>query len=132
MTVIYEQDKKYPCSQCGIDVPGYVLAKRFSRGNTNRQCSDCNMQPVDHIGECRPWPGDFDLDANVCLKNGKPYMVGNRSCGKYDCVQKKHLIIDAPWQALVAEQFSISYRTGRQRNYFELLSDVRNERESYV
>ena len=124
---LYQQDQSYDCTRCGLLIPGYVLCKRVTRGNTSTQCADCNAMPSQSEGECRPWAGDIDLDTMQPIRNGKPYMVGKRSCGNADCVRRSHIVVD--WQSLVAEQFSIEYRTSKRRDYSALLAVVEKERK---
>lgn len=83
---------------------------------------------------CKPWKGDFNLDTMQCLdENGQVYMAGARKCGKADCVNSSHIELEAPaklqpsWKQLIAEQWDISYRTGKKLNYTQLLQKLRRE-----
>lgn len=134
MAQTYDQLLNYPCTQCGQPIPGQTLAKRQARNpeGYSTRCADCAAVPVATIRAtgCMPWDGDFDWDLMTPVKDGMPYMPGKRSCGNSDCVNRKHVEAQASWQDLVAEQFSIAYRTNRRRNFDELLAAVKKERET--
>jgi hypothetical protein len=88
------------CQRCGVvfEFPSRYL---YGRNFNAELCADCKAQPQKTITKdgmtCKPWPGDFDLDLNVCLKDGKPHLVGPRSCGKADCIAPSH--IQTAWLA---------------------------------
>jgi hypothetical protein len=90
-----DHDRTYSCPRCGADVTGAALFKRQWRGDFRRECRDCLAVPAQLEGKCRPWSGDIDLNTMQPLKDGKPYMVGERTCGHLDCVAKAHVIIPA-------------------------------------
>lgn len=73
-----------------------TLYIRHTRNSTEDRCKDCLAKPATLLRygnlTCQPWKGDFDWDNMVCLKNGKPYLVGERVCGHADCVNKKHVV----------------------------------------
>jgi hypothetical protein len=89
-----------PCTQCGYELSLESVAKRRLRGNTDTLCPSCRSTKLLRIkygnDYCTPWQGEFDLDTNTCIKNGKPYMVGERTCGHFDCIAKAHVIIAEP------------------------------------
>jgi hypothetical protein len=78
-----------------------------------------------HAQPCKPWQGDFD-DSDNPLKNGRLYLPGERVCGHRDCVEKKHIKPTA--EQLIAEQFSVYYRTGEKRNYKQLIAQITAEK----
>jgi hypothetical protein len=70
------------------------------------------------------------------MKNGKLYRPGPRICGHKDCIQKSHIADfvstretkPATQEDLIAEQFSIFYRTGKSRDYSELMLALEKEK----
>lgn len=126
----YDVERDYSCTRCGQPVPGTTLAKRQWRGSDNTQCGDCNATPVVAVAKCRPWSGDFDFDTMQCLKDGKPYKIGERTCGNYDCVAEAHIIraaekkktyraravgwsFDEAYAQVMAHQFATRNRRGK-------------------
>lgn len=87
------------CRQCGYT---YEFNRRqLSPDRVNQGawylCKSCKAVPTEKCwyGDdwCKPWQGEFDLDWLICLDdNGKPYMLGPRTCGHWDCVRTDHLI----------------------------------------
>lgn len=126
--------RHFYCSRCGIEMSANAMAKRIERGSTNTQCPDCNYSGTNRPSakfdgtKCKPWSGEIDLDTFAPLNvDGSLYMPGERRCGKSDCVNKSHVKAEVSAEALIAERFSIYYRTGIKRNYGELLKTVRQE-----
>lgn len=124
-----------PCARCGQEIDGETMWTRINRGSANRNCQDCNAGKRYEVKNgdliCKPWQGDVDLDTFQPLdKKGQPYMPGERICGNADCVEKTHVVtlLGKPTtQDLIAEQFSVFYRTGERRNYQELIDTLRRE-----
>jgi hypothetical protein len=124
-----------PCSRCGILIPWMTIAKRASRGNTEDRCRDCIPRDTVHRiqkpgikNECNPWAGDVDLDTMQPLNaNGEPHMPGIRICGHLDCCNRNHVI---SFESLEAERHDLSYRTGKRRNYEQLLAALRKEKHA--
>jgi hypothetical protein len=107
------------CERCGIQIDIKIIDKRVSRGNNNRNCSDCNAKPTKKMAtKCQPWTGEVDDDLNPVDSSGRPYRPGIRSCGYKDCVNRNHIIPDIEF-----ERWDISYRTGRRAT----LQEVRRE-----
>lgn len=85
---------------------------------------------------CKPWRGEFDLDTNMCMKNGKPYMVGHRSCKHADCVEETHILDEVEYfltrqrdlKALMLEQFDRSYTTRRKLSWSQWINKIESER----
>ena len=87
------------CHKCGVT---YQFHKRYMHNMDGKRsawwlCKSCKATPVKVIryGDdwCRPWKGDFDDAALVCLDSkGRPFMVGERTCGHADCVRREHLV----------------------------------------
>lgn len=80
------------CERCGYE--WQLSTKTVERRGASELCADCTRKPtkiVSHNGlTCYPWQGEFDLELNAPLLNGKPYMVGPRSCGNADCMNTRH------------------------------------------
>lgn len=107
-----------------------------SRPNNHLICLQCRRteNKIDYGMEepCRPWHGEFDDDDNP-MQSGKLFRPGNRICGHRDCVELNHIeqeTLDAVTlqERLIAEQFSISYRTGKKLNYSQLMRRLNRER----
>lgn len=131
MAQSYNLQETYPCTKCGQQIPGVTLYKRQTRGSDNTLCVDCNAVPLTKIQAtgCTPWTGDFDWDTMTPLKNGKPYKAGIRGCGNADCVNRNHILpVSESSRELIAEQFSVVYRTGIFRSYDELVADLKKEK----
>jgi hypothetical protein len=79
-----------------------------------------------HDDPCIPWRGDFD-DYDNPIKAGKSYLPGNRLCGHRDCVQNSHIGLVKPWQALEAERFDTSYKTGKKLDWQTLMAQIQIE-----
>ena len=84
------------CKRCGMKVAKETIKTRQKAGNTDVNCRECTRKPATLIKNadksiCMPWQGDIDLDTMQPLKNGRPWMIGPRSCGKSDCMNSKHL-----------------------------------------
>ena len=118
--------------QATCTICGYVFTFN-ARNLTGRAfdaslCKDCKAKPVRSVTKngflCTPHQGEFDLDTDQPLKNGKPFMPGFRKCGNADCVKSTHVITV---EAMTAERFSIEYRTNERRNYKQLLAAVKKE-----
>lgn len=119
------------CKRCGADfVIGIdALSKRKERGSEIHLCQDCNAKPkqFERHGEynCKPWQGELDLDTLTPVDpKGRPVMPGTRICGHSDCVNESHVF---GGNKAIAEQFDISYRTGRKLSYPQLLRAVKQE-----
>ena len=82
------------CDRCGIEVDPTVIAKRVSRGNSNKNCSDCSIGPIKYVKDsgCRPHAGLVDDDFNPIDDYLQPYRLGVRICGHKDCVTATHII----------------------------------------
>jgi len=82
------------CERCGYE--WQLSIKTIERRGPSQFCQDCTRKPtkiVSHNGlTCYPWQGEFDLERNVAIYNGKPYQVGPRSCGNADCMNRNHII----------------------------------------
>lgn len=80
------------CERCGYE--WQLSTKTVDRRGASDLCADCTRKPtkiVSHKGlTCYPWQGEFDLELNAPLLNGKPYMAGPRSCGNSDCMNRNH------------------------------------------
>lgn len=115
---------------------------RINEGRENKHlyCQECRRTSERKIDygfpePCVPWAGDFDLDDNP-MKNGKLYRPGPRICGHKDCIQKSHIADfvstretkPATQEDLIAEQFSIFYRTGKSMDYSELMLALEKEK----
>ena len=150
------------CTRCGIELEEGIaqhridMARKHNRA-IDKHCGDCKLtSPVQYTKStgCIPWLGDVDDDFRPYDKNGY-YRPGERSCGKKDCVQPKHIIgfvevkktkraarkeprtievkaierlPETLLEALTAEQHSIAYRTGETLGYHELIARLRRER----
>lgn len=128
-----EQDyvRNLICKRCGagFQLKGDAYLKRVERGSQTDFCGDCAAKPArfERHGElnCKPWQGEIDLDTMTPVDTkGRPYMPGIRLCGHSDCVNSAHVFGDGK---AIAEQFDISYRTGRSLNYNQLLKAVKRE-----
>lgn len=131
MTVQAQETTSLICKRCGADfILGVdALAKRKERGTQTDFCGDCAAKPArfERHGElnCKPWQGDIDLDTMTPVDTrGRPYMPGIRLCGHSDCVNSAHVFGS---EQAIAEQFDISYRTGRKLNFTQLRKAVKNE-----
>ena len=86
------ETKKMTCIRCGYE--WLLSTKTVDRRGPSEFCSSCTRKPtkiVSHNGKtCYPWQGDFDLELNAPLLDGQPYMVGPRSCGNADCMNRNH------------------------------------------
>ena len=82
------------CERCGIEVDPRVILKRVSRGNTNKNCGDCNIGPTKYLKDtaCRPHQGLVDDDLNPIDDYLQPYRPGVRICGHKDCIALSHII----------------------------------------
>jgi hypothetical protein len=78
---------------------------------------------------CIPWTGDFDLDDNP-VKRGQLHLPGNRNCNHKDCVQQSHIQKPVVVEDLIAEQFSIYYRTGQRYTYKKMIQGLQREKMS--
>lgn len=131
-----------PCERCGADIKNETIAKRISRGQADAYlCSSCVAKPATQINygdttACKPWQGDVDLDTMQPLDDrGRPYLPGARRCGHADCVNRKHIIRqDDPalitLESLIAEQFDLSYRTGKKLTYEQLIAKLNKEKRN--
>lgn len=129
-----ERPEFYQCSRCGaLSIPRKTHEQRRARGSAKAVCSDCSMSAsstIDYGGIiCKPWRGDLDLDSLIPLKNGLAYLPGSRLCGHSDCVEKSHIdgFDDPEDKELIAERLDISYRTGKKKNYQQLIKAARRE-----
>lgn len=130
MTLLYLDDNftkvQATCERCGSTWT--FSSRQLTRDYDSTTCADCKAKPQRHVIKnglrCTPWDGEFDLDNNHPLKDGKPYMIGPRKCGNADCVNKNHVL---GIEALIAEQFDLSYRTGIKLDYAGLKRAVRRE-----
>lgn len=122
--------RHYYCQRCGIEIPANTIQKRMERGSENRECSDCtamkNHRPIQMSKTgCRPWTGEIDLDTMSPIDSeGRPVSPGFRKCGHNDCMNRNHIFSN---EAAIAEQFSITYRTGIKLTYQELVKAVKAE-----
>ena len=150
------------CSRCGIELEEGIAQHRIDMSRKHNRaidkaCGDCKLtseiQRIKKTG-CIPWLGEVDDDFRPIDRNGF-YRYGERSCGKKDCVQAKHVIglvevkaikraarkvprtievktierlPETLMEALTAEQHSIAYRTGETLGYHELIARLRRER----
>lgn len=93
-------DASISCERCGQLMNANTLATRKLRGNQDKTCADCNRRPASVVTygslKCTPWSGEIDLDTMQPLKNGKPYLPGERTCGHADCVRLDHIIATQP------------------------------------
>ena len=135
-----ESGDSKPCRRCGIDLPLNVVAKRNERGaELSQECSDCRHwdKPYATVG-CVPWQGEIDNAFRPIDDAGNLYMHGTRSCGKADCINRNHVTLAPGWKKtrkpqpvnkfdLIAEQFDISYRTGKVLTYEQLIKALRKE-----
>jgi hypothetical protein len=82
------------CERCGMELDQAVMAKRISRGSTNKNCSDCNIGPIRYVKDsgCRPHQGLVDDDLNPIDDYFQPYRPGVRICGHKDCITSAHII----------------------------------------
>lgn len=115
------------CTRCGFifRFDSTYLSKRTYDPSLCKACKAKPAQIVKRDGwECRPWGGEIDLDTMQPLKDGKPYLVGFRKCGNADCVKRTHVLTA---QDLIAERFSIEYRTNERRTYRQLVAAVKKE-----
>lgn len=115
------------CQRCGFI---FTFHSRYrARDYDTSFCKDCKAKPVSVTRknglECKPWQGEFDLDTDQPMKDGKPYLVGPRICGHSDCVNNAHVLT---FEKLEAERLDISYRTGIKMTHRELLIAVKRER----
>ncbi len=109
-----------------------------SRKNHHRLCRDCRRTEERKIDygfpdPCIPWNGDFDQDDNP-MKNGMLYRPGQRICNHKDCVQKAHIVttkVVTP-EDLIAEQFSLYYRTKKRKDYSQLMATLEREKRIKV
>lgn len=103
------------------------------RENKHIYCLDCRRteRKIDYgMSEpCVPWTGEFDLDDNP-VRHGKAYLPGERHCNHKDCVQKSHIQKPIVVEDLLAEQFSLYYRTGQRTSYDNLLQGLQREKMS--
>lgn len=128
---IDSQTLQSTCERCGYVFqfnPRYLHGRNYDPN----LCSNCKAKPTKSITKnglrCVPWDGDFDLDTDQPMRDGQPFMPGKRTCGNADCVNRKHVIKpQTNHQDLIAEQHSISYRTGKQLTYEQLLAAVKKE-----
>lgn len=136
------------CTRCGIEITNNTLIQRRLQGNESTMCSDCNHldRPfADNTKSCRAWVGELDRFDRP-IRNGKLYKPGKRLCGRADCVKTAHIDIHTPdtpkaareaseafferlrWdESLVAEQYDISYRTGKQLTHKQLIKRLQKE-----
>lgn len=128
----------FACSHCGANaLSREAIQKRQSRGSARRICLDCSAAKKATLAYgdliCKPWGGDFDLDTLTPLKDGRPFMPGQRICGHKDCIESSHILgqPNDELKRLIAEQHDISYRTRRKKNYDQLIKSVRKERQWY-
>jgi hypothetical protein len=63
------------------------------------------------------------------MRRGKPYKPGQRNCGHKDCVQDSHIVKVVTPEELLAERWSIYYRTGQKRTYKQLLTALETEKK---
>ena len=103
-------------------------------GRENKQifCRDCRKKSETSIDyglaePCIPWTGDFDEHDNP-MRFGELHLEGQRKCNHKDCVQKAHIIKPINTEDLIAEQFSTFYRTGKRRNYDQLIAKLKKEK----
>jgi len=84
------------CERCGQLINANTVATRRLRGNEDKRCADCNRRPATVISygstKCTPWNGEVDLNTMKPIKNGKPYLPGERSCGHNDCIRLDHIV----------------------------------------
>lgn len=124
----FSHDRAYYCPKCNVEMSSDLVYKRLWRGSDRVNCPSCEARPMVRVIKdgvsCTPWHGDFDDDDNPML-NGELHMAGPRSCNHRDCVNPKHVITA---EALIAEQHSISYRTGKSLTYAQLVKQLKKER----
>lgn len=81
------------CSRCGQEIEFKTVLKRRLRNFPKPDwCVDCTAKPQRKFGACLAWDGDFDIERMVCLLDGVPFLVGVRSCGRADCVNRAHIL----------------------------------------
>jgi hypothetical protein len=101
-------------------------------GRENKQiyCRSCRAHEsaIDygHDDPCIPWRGGFDENDNP-IKAGQLYLPGVRICNHRDCVQDSHINAPKPWQALEAERFDNSYKTGKKLDWQTLMAQIKIE-----
>jgi hypothetical protein len=64
------------------------------------------------------------------MRFGELHLPGERKCNHKDCVQQAHIIKPIRTEDLIAEQFSTFYRTGKRRNYDQLMRKLQREKVS--
>jgi hypothetical protein len=99
------------CTRCGIEYEenSEARSKRKERNSPDTvECRDCRGLWSGEPTRCRGWSGDFDWDTMQPLRHGRPYLPGVRTCGRFDCVTRDH-IIDAPKIVYVREKFIHDY-----------------------
>lgn len=104
-----------------------------ARENTHLYCRECRKpseRSIDygHADPCIPWNGEFDEDDNP-MRFGELHLPGQRRCKHKDCVQKSHIQTEVTAQDLLAEQFSIYYRTKKHRSYDQLMLALQKEQK---
>lgn len=98
------EQPKILCLDCGIELDIENYQRRVLRKSENAQlCEDCRdygkpiskyytwKHPVLGRIICRPHKGEVDDDFNP-IRDGKPYMPGERLCGLRDCVKREHIL----------------------------------------
>lgn len=102
-----------------------------ARKSEHLYCQECRKteKRIDygHEEPCVPWHGDFDDDDNP-MRKGRPYRPGKRTCGHKDCVQKSHIVKVLTAEELLAERWSIYYRTGRKQTFQQLCDTLEREK----
>lgn len=111
------------CERCGY-VWEFPSRQLHGRNYDASLCASCKAKPQRTSGKCRAWEGEVDLDTLQPIRDGKPYMVGIRTCGHSDCVTRSHVVTV---ESLIAELHDLSYRTGTKKNYKQLMAAVRRE-----
>lgn len=127
------------CERCGYK---WELSTRtIDRRGASDLCQSCIGKPTKIITAngftCYPWQGDFDLENNVPLLDGQPHLVGLRTCGNADCMNRNHVIPNT--EAAKKEPYpkpkppkkfrpGIGILHGEVITYQELLADIEGKR----
>lgn len=121
--------RKVETATCLICAEPWEIRK--DRENKQLFCRDCRKseREIDYglAQPCIPWTGDFDDEDNP-MRFGELHLPGERKCNHRDCVQEAHIIKPIRTEHLIAEQFSIFYRTGKHRNYDQLMRKLNREK----
>jgi len=83
------------CCRCGAT----WKVNTHKRKRKDLKCQSCRMHRALVIKygseKCIPWQGDFDkATLSIPMFEGKPVLLGNRTCGHSDCTNPNHVAGD--------------------------------------